>query len=163
MFNSERPSLVSNISYLKECYLVPVDEIQVDPQFQEVEQEEILTEDVQIYIPKDKAEQSSFSVAEQLTPEASVKDTVKKSEELSEKDFSPGPYNSIELTELEFGDSITSTPHSKSAYEVIAVNKEYATAICLYHQALPGRVGEQYTFANPYLVEKCNQEMLVTA
>ena len=52
VFNSERPSLVGNTSYLKECYLVPVDEIRVSTQFQE--QEEVLTETVQIYVPKKK-------------------------------------------------------------------------------------------------------------
>lgn len=133
VFNSERPSLVSATSFLKECYLVPAESIQIDPA---LSQEEVLTEDVQIYVPKEK--------------EA----TVKKSEDLSEVDFPASPYKSIELSELEFGDIITSTPYTKSAYEVIGVNTEYATAVCLYHQALPGRVGEQYTFANPYLVEK---------
>ena len=154
VYNSERPSLVSEISYLKECYLVPSDSVQIDPRFscssqvrgtscveereaKFKEQKEVLTEDVQIYVPKEKP-------------------VVKKSEELSEKDFPASPYNSIQITELEPADIITSTPYAKSAYEVIAVNKEYATAICLYHQALPGRVGEQYTFANPYLVEKAS-------
>lgn len=55
VFNSERPSLVSATSFLKECYLVPVDERQIDPKFQEQEDEEVLTEDVNIYIPKPKA------------------------------------------------------------------------------------------------------------
>ena len=52
-FNSERPSLVSATSFLKECYLVPVEERQIDPALAQ-EQEEVLTEDVNIYIPKQK-------------------------------------------------------------------------------------------------------------
>ena len=54
VFNSERPSLVSATSFLKECYLVPVDERQIDPQFKKQEEEEVLKEDVNIYIPKQK-------------------------------------------------------------------------------------------------------------
>ena len=53
VFNSERLSLVSAISYLKECYLVDPEEIQIDPQFQypekpltqEVKKPESLTTD----------------------------------------------------------------------------------------------------------------------
>ena len=62
VFNSERPSLVSAISYLKECYLVPGDSIQIDPQFQEEKQEEVLTEDVQIYVPKPRTKQKNKPV-----------------------------------------------------------------------------------------------------
>ena len=60
VFNSERPSLVGNTSYLKECYLVPVDEIRVSTQFEK--QEEVLTENVQIYIPKPKSKPLEVSV-----------------------------------------------------------------------------------------------------
>ena len=62
VFNSERPSLVSAVSYLKECYLVPGDSIQIDPQFQEEKQEEVLTEDVQIYVPKPRTKQKNKPV-----------------------------------------------------------------------------------------------------
>ena len=41
VFNSERPSLVSEISYLKECYLVPTENIQVGSQFQSPEKPEV--------------------------------------------------------------------------------------------------------------------------
>lgn len=57
VFNSERPSLVSATSFLKECYLVPAESIQIDPPFNE--QEEVLTEDVQIYVPKPKTKPTS--------------------------------------------------------------------------------------------------------
>ncbi len=52
VYNSERPSLVGLTSFLKEAYRVLVDDIQIDPHFKE--QEEVLTEDVNIYIPKPK-------------------------------------------------------------------------------------------------------------
>ena len=138
IYHREMPALVNNCSWFKEVYPVEPGDVCIAPQFCDREQEEVLTEDVQIYVPK----------------EIPLTQKVKKSKELSENDFPLYPYDSIKITELGFGDIITSTPYARSAYEVIAVNKEYATAVCLYHQALPGRVGEQYTFANPYLVEK---------
>ena len=64
-YNSERPSLVGETSYFNyEVYRVPSDSIQIDSQFQEMElspssqmkQEEVLTEDVNIYIPKPKTQ-----------------------------------------------------------------------------------------------------------
>ena len=144
IFNKEMPALVNQCSWFKEVYPVEPGDICIAPQFCDREREEVLTEDVQIYVPKEKP----------LTKRA------KKSDVLSEEDFPSYPYDSIKITELEFGDIITSTPYARSAYEVIAVNQEYATAICLYHQALPGRVGEEYTFANPYLVEKALSDSL---
>ena len=55
VYNSERPSLVGETSYFNyEVYRVPSNSIQMDSQFQEMEKEEILTEDVNIYIPKPK-------------------------------------------------------------------------------------------------------------
>ena len=147
IFNREMPALVNNCSWFKEIYPVEAKDVRIDPQFKEdkPKQEEVLTEDVQIYVPKEKP----------LTKRA------KKSDVLSEEDFPSYPYDSIKLTELEFGDIVTSTPYARSAYEVIAVNQEYATAICLYHKSLPGRVGEEYTFANPYLVEKTLSHFLI--
>ena len=51
-FNSEMPELVGQTSYLGyEVYKVPSEEIQVDSQLKEPE--EVLTEDLQIYIPKE--------------------------------------------------------------------------------------------------------------
>ena len=100
VFNSERPSLVSAISYLKECYLVPTESIQIDPQFQSPEKPE-----------------------------------VKKSESLTADDFPSAPYNSIPLKEIELCDVITTSPNSKSAYEVKESKKGYIVATCLYHNA----------------------------
>ena len=128
VFNSERPSLVSAVSYLKECYLVPTESIQIDPQFQSPEKPE-----------------------------------VKKSEGLTTNDFPPAPYNSIPLKEIELCDVITTSPNSKSAYEVKESKKGYIVATCLYHNALPNRVGEDFTFSDKvYLVEKGNNSMLLT-
>ena len=143
VFNSERPSLVSAISYLKECYLVDPEGIQIDSQFKEQKEEEVLTEDVQIYVPKEK------------------ETTVKKSDELTEADFPASPYKPIKLTELEFGDIITSTPHSRSAYMVKQHKGSYVVAECLYHSALKDRVGGDFDFTKPYLVEKATEEIMV--
>lgn len=136
VYNSERPSLVSAMSYLKECYLVPTDSIQIDHQFHKEEEEEVLTEGVQIYVPKEKP-------------------TVKKSEVLTENDFPSYPYSLADLSELEPADIITSTPYSRSFYEIRSVGKETVEAVCLFHKSLKGRIGETFTFTTPYLVEKC--------
>ncbi|MGB5635376.1 MAG: hypothetical protein WBM86_21695 [Waterburya sp.] len=118
--------------------------------------EEVLTEDVQIYVPPtDKAD--SFVAA---SPARRVADEAKKSEDLSEKDFPSYPYAEIPLTEVEFGDVITSTPHSRSAYMVKEHKGEFVLAECLYHKSLPARIGEEYSFSKIYLVEKCNQEVM---
>ena len=100
-----------------------------------VEPEEVLTEDVNIYIPKE---------------------TVKKSEGVMEEEFPPAPYTELPLTEVEFGDVITSSPHGRSAYMVKEHAGEFVMAECLYHNSLPGRVGEDYSFSKIYLVEKCS-------
>ena len=100
-----------------------------------VEPEEVLTEDVNIYIPKE---------------------TVKKSEGVMEEEFPPAPYTELPLTEVEFGDVITSSPHGRSAYMVKEHAGEFVMAECLYHNSLPGRVGENYSFSKIYLVEKCS-------
>ena len=132
VFNSERPSLVSATSFLKECYLVPAENIQVDPA---LVQEKVLTEDVNIYIPEEKV-------------------TIKKSQGLTENDFPDYPYSEISLNQIEFGDVITSTPYSRSAYMVKEHKGESLLAECLYHKSLPGRVGEEFSFTTPYLAEK---------
>ena len=144
VFNSERPSLVGEISYLKECYKVPADNIQIDPKFHK-EEEEIITEDVQfslrkkeqIYVPKEKP-------------------IVKKPDELTEDDFTAPPYRKISLDQIEPCDIITTNPHSRSAYEVVKHNGDHVIALCLYNTALPKRVGEEFYFKVPYLVEKAS-------
>ena len=134
VFNSERPSLVSATSFLKECYLVPAENIQVDPA---LVQEKVLTEDVNIYIPEEKV-------------------TIKKSQGLTENDFPDYPYSEISLNQIEFGDVITSTPYSRSAYMVKEHKGEFLLAECLYHKSLPARVGEDYSFSKLYLIEKAD-------
>ena len=146
VFNSERPSLVSAISYLKECYLVPTEDIQIDPQFQE---EETITETVE-------------PLTEVLGTKV-PKPTVKKSEGLSEKDFPPYPYAEIPLDRVEFGDIITSTPYSRSAYMVKEHKGEFVIAECLYHKSLLSRVGEDFSFSKIYLVEKAEASEVVSA
>ena len=143
VYNSERSSLTGLTSYLRECYLVPVDRIQIDPQFQE--EEEVITEDVNIYIPENKTA------------------PVLKQEPLTENDFPVGPYTEIPLTEVEFGDIISSTPYSKSAYMVKEHKGEFVMAECIYHKSLPGRVSQEYSFSKIYLVEKATEEVVVVA
>ena len=145
-YNSERPSLVGAISYLKECYKVLPEDIQIDPTLvQEEQEEEVLTETVAVYKPKEKP-------------------VLKKVEtEFTTESFPAGPYQKISLDEINFGDIITTNPHSKSAYEVKAHNGDCIVAVCLYNQALPLRVGEEFYFKVPYLVEKATEEVMDTS
>ena len=99
----------------------------------------VLTEDVQIYVPQRQEDKR-----------------INKSEDLTEKDFPSYPYTEISLTEVEFGDVITSTPHSRSAYMVKEHKGEFVLAECLYHKSLPTRIGEEYSFSKIYLVEKAS-------
>ena len=55
---------------------------------------------------------------------------------------------------MEFGDVITSTPYSRSAYMVKEHKGKFVMAECLYHKSLPARVGEEFSFSKIYLVEK---------
>ena len=119
-YNSERPSLVGATSYLKECYIVPVEDVQVDPT-----------------LVQEKKKVPEF-----------------KEEEL---DFPPGPYSPIDLADLEPADIVTTSPNSRSAYEVIKVTRNYVDATCLYNIALPKRIGETFTFSEIYLVERADR------
>ena len=130
-FNSERPSLVGLTSYLTTAYLVPAESIQVDSTLQ-----------------KDTAN---------LKP---VLKEVKKSDRFTENDFPAGPYKKVGLDELEFGDIITNSPNSRSAYEVVQHNGDRVMAVCLYNLPLPKRVGEEYYFSTPFLVEKGTEEVV---
>ncbi|MEM8719009.1 MAG: hypothetical protein AAGE84_06825 [Cyanobacteria bacterium P01_G01_bin.39] len=94
----------------------------------------VLTEDVHIYVPQTQE--------------------IKKSQVLGESDFPSYPYTEIPLDQVEFGDVITSTSHSRSAYMVKEHKGEFVLAECLYHKSLPSRVGEEYSFSKIYLVEK---------
>jgi hypothetical protein len=78
-----------------------------------------------------------------------------KFEEEKELDFSPPPYKPLPLSEVELCDVVTTSPNSKSGYEVKEHKGGYIVAICLYNVPLPKRVGEEFTFSdNVYLVEK---------
>lgn len=79
-----------------------------------------------------------------------------KPERSEEDDFPIYPYTEIALDRIEFGDIITSTPYSRSAYIVKEHKGEFVMAECLYHKSLPGRVGEEFSFTTPYLVEKAS-------
>ena len=138
IFNKEMPALVNSCSWFKEVYPIEPKDVCIAPQFCDREREEVLTEDVQIYVPKEKP----------LTQE------VKKPKSLTEEDFPTYPYSEISLDQIEFGDVITSTPYSRSAYMVKEHKGEFLLAECLYHKSLPGRVGEEFSFTTPYLVEK---------
>ncbi len=148
IFNKEMPALVNNCSWFKEVYPVEPRDVRIAPQFlQETapqfcnrEREEVLTEDVQIYAPKENP-------------------AIKKSQILSENNFPSYPYTEIPLTEVEFGDVITSTPHSRSAYMVKEHKGEFVLAECLYHKSLPSRVGGEYSFSKIYLVEKADAKV----
>ena len=135
IFNKEMPALVNICSWLKEVYPVPVEAVQIDPQFN----------------PTNFQKEEAKPVLKE----------VKKSDRFTENDFPAGPYNKIGLEELEFGDIITSSPNSKSAYEVISHEGEFVRAVCLYNLPLPKRVGEEYPFITPFLVEKATEEVAV--
>ena len=129
-YNSDMPKLVGQTSYLKEAYRVLADDIQVDSALQKKEEVPVVLEEV------------------------------KKSTELTSEDFAAPPYSKISLDEINFGDIITTNPHSKSAYEIRAHNGDHLLAVCLYNQALPKRVGEEFYFKVPYLVERATEEVI---
>lgn len=117
-FNSERPSLVGAISYLKECYIVPVEDVQVDPT-----------------LVQEKKEVPDF-----------------KEEEL---DFPPGPYEAIDIADIELADIVATGKYVKAYYEVTANKGTHLLARCLYHDSLKHREGEEdFWLATPYLVKK---------
>ena len=130
VYNSERPSLVGETSYFNyEVYRVPSDSIKVDSTLQK-EQEEVLTENVQVYVP------------------------LKKSEEINEKNFPPAPYSEVPLAELELCDIVTTSSHVQTFYEITQNLGNCIKARCLYSRAFPNRVGEEYTLSTAYLVER---------
>ncbi|MEM7727294.1 MAG: hypothetical protein AAF208_13140 [Cyanobacteria bacterium P01_A01_bin.45] len=126
IYNSERPILVGATSYLKECYRVSPDNIQIDDNFQ----------------------------APRTSSETVQKDTT---QEKHNEEFPPGPYSSIDIADIEPADIVTTSPNSRSAYEVIKVTRDYVDATCLYNIALPKRIGETFTFSEIYLVERADQ------
>lgn len=127
IFNREMPALVNNSSWFKEVYPVDLMDVCIDPLFRQPEK----------------------------IPSTIVEQEVKKSEELATDDFPNPPYKPIPLSEVELCDVVTTSPNSKSGYEVREHKGGYIVAVCLYNVSLPKRVGEEFTFSdNIYLVEK---------
>ena len=110
-------------------------------------EEKVITKDVNIYIPQEEEKVT-------LKKSKGGRSSLTSDDGLSENDFPSYPYSEIPLDQIEFGDVITSTPYSRSAYMVKEHKGEFVMAECLYHKSLPGRVGEEFSFTTPYLVEK---------
>ena len=137
VFNSERPSLVSEISYLKECYLVPAESIQIDSQFQSPEKPEV------------KKSEGSTAAHDVHT---------------SADDFPSSPYKLIPLSEVELADIVTTSPNSQSAYEVTANLGDHLLATCLYNKSLKHREGQKdFWITEAYLVQKASISPTVEA
>lgn len=110
-------------------------------------EEKVITKDLNIYIPQEEEKVT-------LKKSKGGRSSLTSDDGLSENDFPSYPYSEIPLDQIEFGDVITSTPYSRSAYMVKEHKGEFVMAECLYHKSLPGRVGEEFSFTTPYLVEK---------
>ena len=133
-YNSERPSLVGATSYLKECYKVPADSIQIDSQFQE---EETITKTVEL------------------------KPTVKKSSQLTTEDFMAPPYQKIPLDEIEVCDIVSTGSHVQAFYEIYQHNGTHVLGRCLYHNSLKMRIGQDgFYITTPFLVEKATEKVV---
>ena len=139
-YNNDMPELVGQTSYLKEAYRVLADDIQVDTACSE----------------NSKELRSAIQNKKEVPKPLLVKKVENK---FTIEDFPSAPYQNVSLNEIEPGDIVTTNPHSKSAYEVRAHNGDHLLAVCLYNLALPKRVGEEFYFKVPYLVEKCSQEI----
>lgn len=139
VYNSERPSLVSATSYLKECYLVPANEIQIDPALAQ-EEEEIIAKTVEL------------------------KPTVKKSSELTTEDFTAPPYQKISLDEIEVADIVSTGAYVKAYYEITAHNGSHLLGRCIHHDSLKMRIGQDgFYIVSPYLVERADSQYIDSA
>ena len=132
IFNREMPALVNNCSWFKEVYPVDLMDVCIDPQFRQPEEkEEVLTEDVQIYVPKKKEEYKPvLSKAERETP----------------------------LVQLAAGDAVH-RKIGDSIFEVVGMarkdNKMYAECVLISSTNLANRIGNTYFFDNGlYLCEE---------
>ena len=147
IYHREMPTLVGNTDYLKDIYPVDLMEIRIDPSFSCVEEsgarfeqpeEEVLTEDVQIYVPKEpkKEYKPVLSKAKRETP----------------------------LVELTAGDAV----HRKigdSIYEVVGMarheNKLVAECKLISSTTRSNSIGNSYFFdSGVYL---CEEEVVVAA
>ena len=132
-FNSERPILVGETSYLSQCYRVPAEDIKVDPTL----------------VQKEEAQSSNEKPVLK-----EVKKKVQETPELDEGSFPAGPYQEVSLTELDLCDIVTTSSHVKTFYEVRENKGAYITTKCIYSRAFPKRIGEEYTLTTAYLVER---------
>ena len=147
VYNSERPSLVANISYLKECYLVPANSVQIDSQFQTLSS--VSTE-----------AQEKETIAKTVEP----KPTAKKSSELTTEDFAAPPYSKISLDEIEVADIVSTGAYVKAYYEITAHNGSHLLGRCIHHDSLKMRIGqENFYIVSPYLVERADSQYIDSA
>lgn len=145
VYNSERPSLVSAISYLKECYLVPADEIQIDPTLVKASSLRL----------KDEAP---------LAKTVELKPTAKKFDELTTEDFAAPPYSKISLDEIEVADIVSTGEYVKAYYEITAHNGSHLLGRCIHHDSLKMRIGqENFYIVSPYLVERADSQYIDSA
>ena len=145
VYNSERPSLVSAISYLKECYLVPADEIQIDPTLVKASSLRL----------KDEA-----PLAKTVEP----KPTAKKKDELTTEDFKQPPYSKISLDEIEVCDIVSTGKYVKAYYEIYQHCGSHVLGRCLHHNSLPMRIGQEGFYIKvPFLVEKADTLEIMAA
>ena len=136
VYNSERPSLVSDVSYLKECYKVPADKIQIDPTL----------------------------VKAPLAKTVEPKPTAKKSSELTTEDFAAPPYSKISLDEIEVADIVSTGAYVKAYYEITAHNGSHLLGRCIHHDSLKMRIGqENFYIVSPYLVERADSQYIDSA
>ena len=132
IYNAEMPTLIGKISYIKDAYLVPKEDIQIDFTLQEKKEEEVLKEDVNISIP--------------ITQERKEKKpAIKKPEQ-------PTP-----LIEISAGD-IVHRNVGDALYEVIGMarkdNDLVAECRLIESSRMPGNIGNVYFFKEFYLCEE---------
>ena len=142
IYHCEMPALVNNCSWFKEVYPVDLMDVRIDPSFSCVEEsgarfvpeqepEEVLTENVQIYVPKKKEEYKPvLSKAKQETL----------------------------LVQLTAGDAVH-RKIGDSIYEVVGMarkdNKMYAECVLISSTNMANNVGNTYFFDNGlYLCEE---------
>ena len=134
----EFKSLVNQCSYLKEVYPVDLMDVKIDPQFNpsNFQKEEVLTENVQIYVPK-KKEKS--------------KPAVTKSN------------HATPLIQIAAGD-IVHRGLTDVLYEVIGMSRKdndlVAECRCISSSRMPGNIGNVYFFKEVYL---CEEEEIMAA
>ena len=135
IYNAEMKTLVGKTSFLKHCYLVPQEDIQIDEQFKE----EVLTEDVNIYVPNKEKPVIKKSKHRTNGTQASL--------------MRPTP-----LVQLCAGD-IVHRNVGDSVYEIIGMARKegdlYAECRLIESTNRPNHIGNVYFFNNDlYLTEE---------